>query len=201
MANIRNNEGQRYIQRAYASILQHDFEAAIRLFEAAIELEPEHADFHYKLSVTCARSNKLAKALEHARMAASLEPKAEEYAFHVRTLEARQHCVEVERLLDPASSLERLYEAAWKLEQAVELDPLLVEGWMLLAHVRQRLGDYPLALHALQEAVKLEPHRQDVQELLALCRSMLSGQMNTKPRRRTPNHDNSKSNQSSSSRS
>ena len=55
--------GENQIQKAYESILGHDFEKAIEWFEKAIAEEPNNAAYHYKLSITFARSNKLIKPL------------------------------------------------------------------------------------------------------------------------------------------
>ncbi|WP_230876148.1 tetratricopeptide repeat protein [Paenibacillus validus] len=59
-------DGELAIKKAYESILNHDFEQAIGWFERAIALNPNNASYHYKLSITYARSNKLSKAIRHA---------------------------------------------------------------------------------------------------------------------------------------
>ncbi|WP_077997230.1 tetratricopeptide repeat protein [Paenibacillus larvae] len=64
--------GEQEIQKAYQALLDNDFEQAIDCFEQAVRRDPLNADFHYKLSISCARSGKLKKALAHARDALRL---------------------------------------------------------------------------------------------------------------------------------
>ena len=81
-------EGEKNIREAYASLLHHDFEQAIRWFERAVQEEPDNADYHHKLSISYARSGKLAKALKHAARACELDADAQEYRYHYRRLQA-----------------------------------------------------------------------------------------------------------------
>ncbi|MDT2191680.1 hypothetical protein [Paenibacillus larvae] len=55
--------GEQEIQKAYQALLDNDFEQAIDCFEQAVRRDPLNADFHYKLSISCARSGKLKKLL------------------------------------------------------------------------------------------------------------------------------------------
>ncbi|MCZ8520507.1 MULTISPECIES: tetratricopeptide repeat protein [Paenibacillus] len=148
-------DGETAIRKAYESILKHDFEQAVAWFEKAIALDPAHPAYHYKLSITYARSNKLEKAIEHAQQAVALDGHDEHYAFHLQHLQAKRLLFTAEKLFDEPE--ERLWMAVELLKQAVELDPLSVEGFLLLGMAYHRLGEYAHSLRSLKELLKLDP--------------------------------------------
>ncbi|WP_248925459.1 tetratricopeptide repeat protein [Paenibacillus hamazuiensis] len=158
-------DGKRAIQKAYESILAGDFEKAIEWFERAIELEPGNANYHYKLSITCARSNKLAKALEHADMARRLEPEDEYYRSHFQNLQAKELLQKAEKYFSQPGG--QIYMAIAMLKQAVALDPLALEAFLLLALAYARTEDYGPAIQAVKEALKLDPQHQGAGQLLS----------------------------------
>ncbi|WP_438445635.1 tetratricopeptide repeat protein [Gorillibacterium sp. sgz5001074] len=147
--------GEAYIKEAYQAILASDFESAIDWFEKAIAMEPDNASFHYRLSITCARSNRLVKALTHARTANRLAPDDPSYMIHLQRLEARERVLQAESAFSQESG--QLYMAVALLKEAVRLDPLSVEAYMLLGVASAALGEYPEAVRAMQEAQKLNP--------------------------------------------
>ncbi|MGF7030501.1 tetratricopeptide (TPR) repeat protein [Paenibacillus mucilaginosus] len=148
-------DGETAIRKAYESILKHDFEQAVAWFEQAITLDPGKAAYHYKLSITYARSNKLEKAIEHAQQAVDLDGRDEHYAFHLQHLQAKRLLFTAEKLFDEPE--ERLWLAVELLKEAVELDPLSVEGFLLLGMAYHRLGEYAQALRSIKELLKLDP--------------------------------------------
>lgn len=148
-------DGETAIKKAYESILKHDFERAIAWFEEAIALDPECAAYHYKLSITFARSNKLDKAIDHAMQAVRLDPEDEHYSFHLQHLQAKQLIFQAEKLFEELD--ERLWLAVALLQQAVELDPLSIEAFLLLGIAFYHLGEYSLAVKAMKELLKLDP--------------------------------------------
>lgn len=151
--------GKEQIQKAYESILDNDFEQAIRSFEQAIELEPDNAEYHYKLSITYARSGKVEQALNHALLACSLDPAHEPYRYHHLHLQAVQTVRLAERLAD-AGGDRRLRLAIKLLSQAVQKDPLCLEAYLLLSAVYAELGRFRQAAEAIQEVLKLNPQHQ-----------------------------------------
>ena len=156
-------DGKQHIQQAYKSLLEHDFEQAINSFEQAVADEPGNASFHYSLSITYARSNKLNKAIAHAEIAASLDSEAANYRLHLDTLYARQLLVDAERLMldDGGSSCEMPL-----LERAVSLDPLSVEARVMLAISLNKQRRFADAEDALREALKLDPEHVEANQLL-----------------------------------
>jgi len=152
------------IQKAYESILSHDFERAIEWFERAVAEEPDNAAYHHSLSITYARSNKLAKAVAHAEEACRLEPEAVSYALHLNTLRSRQLLQEAEKKLHEDSP--QPAEAARLLEQAVKMDALSVEALLMLGLAYGKLGRYKEAAETLGEALRLDPHHKEAAELL-----------------------------------
>lgn len=150
--------GEREIQKAYESILGHDFEKAIEWFEKAIAAEPDNAAYHYKLSITYARSNRLQKAAEHAAKAIELEPGREDYRYHLRNLRARELASEAQRRFDEPEP--QIDDAVILLQEAIQLDPLLVEAYLLLGAAYAQLQDYDSAMKAMQDAIRLDPQNE-----------------------------------------
>lgn len=151
--------GEEAIKKAYEAILKHDFEQAIAWFERAIELEPACAAYHYKLSITYSRSNKLVKAIEHAKRAVELDPEDEHYSFHYQHLQAKELTVQAERLFEESDDrFSRLWLAVALLKQAVDLDPLALEAFLLLGIAYARLEEYSSAIQAVKEMLKLDPN-------------------------------------------
>jgi len=153
--------GKKQIQQAYASILDNDFEQAIRSFEQAIELEPDNPEYHYKLSITYARSGKLSQALKHAQLACDLEPAHETYRYQLLHLQAMELVRKAEKLAD-AGGRRHLKQAVRLLQEAILKDSLSLEAYLLLSGVYAELGHFRQAARAAQEALKLNPHHEDV---------------------------------------
>src|SRR5690606_22350910 len=59
-------DGETCMRKAYEAIFQGNFEAAVAWFLQALEREPGNADYHYKSSITIARSGRLDLALRLA---------------------------------------------------------------------------------------------------------------------------------------
>ena len=156
--------GEEAIRRAYDAILKHDFEQAISWFERAIELEPACAAYHYKLSITYARSNKLAKAIHHAREAVRLDPHDEHYLFHSNHLQARELTMQAERIFEDSDG--KLWLAVALLKKATELDPLSLEALLLLGVAYSRLNEYHAAVQAVKELLRLDPQHSLGRRLL-----------------------------------
>ncbi|NOU62989.1 hypothetical protein GC096_02870 [Paenibacillus sp. LMG 31461] len=150
--------GENQIQKAYESILGHDFEKAIEWFEKAIAEEPNNAAYHHKLSITFARSNKLIKAVEHASKAIDLDPANEAFRFHLQVLNARELVEQARRqLTNPSAHPER---AIFLLKEAIVLDPLAIEAYLILGEAFAMRKDYTRAYQTVMEAVRLEPHNE-----------------------------------------
>ena len=168
-------DGNPHIQKAYEAILKHDFEQATEWFEQAIADEPDNASYHYRLSITYARSNKVAKAVEHAERACQLEQSAMHYQLHLNTLIARQMLIKADELLTDVKA-RRIDEAIAMLREAAKLDPLSVEALLILAVAYERSGRLFDAKQAVQEALQLEPQHQDASELYRHLSRRLSGE-------------------------
>lgn len=164
--------GEKEIQKAYEAILSGDFEKAIEWFASAIEQEPDNADYHYKISITYARSNKIDKALYHAATAHHLNPDHQEYRYHFQRLRARKLAVMAQEML--GSDGEQLYLALTLLQDAVQLDPLCEEAWILKAVTHAELEEYDRAVHTVKKAVELNPQNEIAVKLLETYKIKLS---------------------------
>jgi Flp pilus assembly protein TadD len=156
--------GEQYVQRAYEAILHNDFEQAVGWFEQAIAAEPDNAAFHYKLSITYARNNKLEKAFAHARLAAKLDPNNPQYTYHLQNLRAKELLKQAEPYF--GKSPDQLYMAVELLKLAVALDPLQVNGFLMLAVAYAGLEEYVQAISAIRELLWLDPLHEIGQQLL-----------------------------------
>jgi tetratricopeptide (TPR) repeat protein len=160
-------KAEEYVQKAYFSILSNDFEEAIRWFEQAIAAEPNNADYRYRCSITYARSSRLEQALEHAKHAVRLTPGQDEYKLHLNSLEARRLAGEVRKMLSGSSTPEdqTREKAVNMLHEAVDLDPLCVDAYVLLALAHSELKQFDEALAAVGEAIDLLPQEGQLIEL------------------------------------
>lgn len=148
-------DSEQKVQKAYECLLSHDFANAEKWFELAIEGDSQNASLHYKLSVTYARNNKLHKAVWHAELAVKLDHEEQLYKAHLQHLEARRLIVQAESFFD--GTMDSLYMAVYLLRHAVNLDPLAIQGYLLLSEAYAGLEDYHLAVLNAKEAVKLDP--------------------------------------------
>ncbi|MNI41555.1 Tetratricopeptide repeat protein [compost metagenome] len=165
-------DGEREIQKAYESILGHDFDKAIEWFQKAIAAEPDNAAYHYKLSITYARSNKLQKAVEHANRAIELVGDTRvDYRYHLQTLHARELIVAAEKCF--AEPHLRMGEAVVLLKEAIVLDPLAVEAYLILGAAYANLGDYRSAWRAAQDGVRMDPQNDLAKQQLLLYEQKL----------------------------
>ncbi|WP_059052559.1 tetratricopeptide repeat protein [Paenibacillus senegalimassiliensis] len=146
-----------YLHKAYRSIYDNDFEQAQHWFERALAVQPDHADIHYRYSITCARSSRLDKALQHARLASALDPGQEEYRLHYDRLQSMELARMAKRQLEEADTRRTAAAepASRMLKRAVELDPLSVDAQVWLAVAYGELERYAEALQAVREAAAL----------------------------------------------
>lgn len=151
--------GKKQIQKAYESILDNDFAQAIRSFEQAIELEPDNAEYHYKLSITYARSGRLDQALKHARAACELEPAHDTYRYHLSHLTALEMVRQAENLAE-SGGRRGLRKAERMLKEAAMKDPLCTEAHLLLSAVCAELGKFRQAAESVREVLKLNPEHE-----------------------------------------
>jgi len=144
------------IKKAYESILRSDFEQAALWFEQAVAEQPDNAAYHYKLSITYARSNKLAKAVEHAHKACEISAFDPLYASHLRNLQAKELIQFAEKQMGEG----RHEVAVFKLREATTLDPLATEAHLILGLAYAHLGQYDEATAAMDEVLRLDPHNE-----------------------------------------
>ncbi|WP_373229686.1 tetratricopeptide repeat protein [Cohnella sp.] len=157
-------DGETCLRQAYDAIFHGDFESAIFWFQQAIAMEPENAAYHYKGSVTCARSGKLALAMTYALKAVELNPNEISYQLNLRTLMARQKIIEARALLSlPVPDLEKSLQL---LKEAAQFDPLSAEARLLLGILYRMQQDYRSALESIRDALLLEPQHEEAKRLL-----------------------------------
>lgn len=158
-------DGEEQIKKAYESILMHDFEQAIEWFEQAIAIAPDNAAFHYKLSITYARSNKLGKAIEHANIAVRLEPSEAQYQYHIQHLQAKELILQAQNYIEEPE--QQIWMAVSLLQEAVKLDSLSTDAYLLLGLAYSRLKEYSQAIQAIRELLTLNPEHEIGNQLLS----------------------------------
>ncbi|BBI33229.1 tetratricopeptide repeat protein [Cohnella abietis] len=157
-------DGETCLRQAYEAIFHGDFELAIYWFGQAIAIEPENAAYHYRGSITCARSGKLKLALTYAERAVQLDPNDSSYQLNLRMILSRQKIIEARGLLASASpDIEKSLEL---LQEAAKLDPLSAEARLLLGVLYRIQRNYKLALDSLRDALQLEPQHEEAKRLL-----------------------------------
>jgi tetratricopeptide (TPR) repeat protein len=157
--------GSDHIRLAYEAILAGDFERSIECFLKAIALEPGNASYHYKLSITYARSNKLSKAIEHAELAVRLDPDEASYRAHLDNLMAKQYIRQAEACFSHKDN--QLHLAIAFTVQAIALDPLALEAYVLQAVAYSKLEEFDRAVLAAKQLLKLDPQHAIGMQLLA----------------------------------
>lgn len=170
-------DGEGLIKKAYESILSSDYERAIEYFERAIAMNPDNAAFHYKLSITYSRSNKLQKAIDHASQAVKLDPEDDHYIFHLQHLQARQTIRQAAKYFN--DNEDQLWMAVALLKEAIMLDSLSWEAFLMLGLAYARLKEYSQAIQAIRELLKLDPEHEIGQKLLEEYQSNLKQYMRT----------------------
>lgn len=162
--------GEAWIKEAYDAILANDFERALACFEQAIAGEPNHAPHYYKLSVTCARSGRLDRAMLAAGRAVELAPEDGSYRQHMDHVRALQHMERARILMErkeAGNPGENRKEALSLLREAVRLDPLSARAYLVMSAILEEAGERTAALQAVREALRLDPHRQEALALAA----------------------------------
>lgn len=158
------DDGETCLRQAYDAIFHGDFESAISWFQQAIAIEPENASYHYKGSVTCARSGKLTLAMTYAHKAVELNPNDISYQLNLRTLMSRQKIIEARALL--SMTVPELEKSVLLLKEAAKLDPLSTEARLLLGILYRLQQDYRLALESFRDVLLLEPQHEEAKRLL-----------------------------------
>lgn len=164
--------GEKEVQKAYESILGQHFEQAVEWFQKAIELEPDNADYHYKLSITYARSGKIKDALLHAERAQALCPSEPAYDAHVRMLRAKELSITAERWIVQGEN--GCHMAVAYLRQALQMDPLQEGAYILLAAAHAGTKDYREAITVLKDLLQLDPEHEAAPALLEQYQRKLS---------------------------
>ncbi|CAM4217829.1 tetratricopeptide repeat protein [Paenibacillus tarimensis] len=158
-------DGGQCVKKAYESILHGDYELAEHWFEQAVASQPFNPAYHHKCSITCLRNGKLDKALHYAEEAVRLEPHNDEWRFHLNTVRAQMLLKESAAIL--SADLPDYGIAIARLREAIELDPLLDEGYLMLAAAYGTLRMYDEAALCAKEALKLNPQHAGARRLFA----------------------------------
>lgn len=162
-------DGETCLRQAYEAIYQGDFEAAIDWFGRAIALEPDNASHYYSGSITCARSGKLALAMNYALKAVELNPEEPSYRLNLKTIQAKHRIAEARQLLAaPNPDVDRSVQL---LRDAARHDPLSAEARLLLGILYRMRGEHALALESLRDALLLDPGLEEAKRQLREARA------------------------------
>ncbi|GIP37443.1 hypothetical protein J31TS4_07230 [Paenibacillus sp. J31TS4] len=159
---MKESGGQEAVQKAYEAILDGDYERAVAWFEAALKADPNNADYRYRLSITLARSGRLEPARGQAESACRLDPDNETYRLHLARITARVLAQEAKEAIETGDAERRAIPA---LKRALELDPLFVDGYVLLGLAYKENGQTEEAQRTIREALRLDPRHPDAVRL------------------------------------
>ncbi|GFN30676.1 tetratricopeptide repeat protein [Paenibacillus xylaniclasticus] len=158
-------EGDDCLRQAYGCILQSDFEGAILWFERAIAAEPNNSSYYYKCSISYGRSGKWDRALYYAVKAVELDPEQQAHTYQLRTVQANLLIIKARQALGHQPP--QTADAVQSLQEAVELDPLSFEAYVLLAEAYAKLNKLDDAARCSLEAIRLNPADESARTLFA----------------------------------
>lgn len=164
-----------------------DAEVSIR---SELALAPDSAELHHLLARALVCQDRAPAALEHARIAAALEPESPDilhlyagtlaevgdgqqaYAVAVRAVrlapdEWRSHVAVAHALTFGVRGLPALRAAETAAHRAVTLAPTEPDTHVLYGIVRWRLDDFTVAEEAFRNALAIDPQHADAQRNLA----------------------------------
>lgn len=156
-------DGTEYVQKAYQAIMNRDYVRAIEYFKKAIASEPDNASYHYKLSITYARSNMIKEALNEAETAVRLNPNVELYREHVRSIKSRYL---TQRVFDKIKNGHFHHDMIHVLKDAIMLNPLNTDARLLLADIHRQRGERDQAYRMLYEILRLNPNHKEARRML-----------------------------------
>jgi Flp pilus assembly protein TadD len=146
-----------------ADIHQHSpdyVEQATGEFERILQKNPEHAGAYRGLGYAYMRKGNMDKAMENFRHAAALgSTDARVYYFVALSLFRKTGTYEQ----DP----EVLVEMDQALDKAVHLDPNYADAYNLRGYVLGNARNYPAAIAAIKNAIRLSPRNEQYQSNLA----------------------------------
>ncbi len=132
-----------YIMRGDDFYYRGTYELALKAYEKAIELKPDHADAWNNKSRALGGLGRHDESLKASEKAIELKPNHAD-AWNNKGVELY--------------SLERYDEALTALEKAIELKPNDAAAWINKGAALTRLGRYDEALTALEKAIELKPN-------------------------------------------
>lgn len=145
--------GRKYLKDAYQAIYENDFQRAISAFLKAIDCEPDNPLYHYKLSITYSRDGNMKEAIKSAKKACDLSEN-QTYRYHLQILLAKNNIRIAKSKIDTgslSSDTEKL------LIQAKKLDPLNIEGYIVLGIFYGEKKLYNQSHKEFELALKLDP--------------------------------------------
>lgn len=183
----------RLLQEGNALAGQGRRESAIKAFQRALTLDPDHAEAHARLGKLLLESQRYPEAEAHLQRAVTTRPR--DFDLHVSLGELYYHLGEPQlsqqafgqamvlnsRHSDPHAWLgilayeqNRMPEAARSLEHAIALDPANAVARFYLAQLAYQLNDPLRANYQLQMVHRLEP-KADLKRFAADTPALPSG--------------------------
>jgi len=180
----RTTEPQSYpIRAAHAIVVEHDLEAAARIYEKAVATYPDVSINYTRLAEVYSRMGRHEDAVEQYKeairvepaMAAALDGLATEYLERLGRVDLALQWLRRQLSYDPPNvqpyynmayacvGADRLDEATEALERALELDPEFTEGLELLGHVYRLQGRYGEALAVFDRQFKVNEENVEPQ--------------------------------------
>lgn len=138
--------------RAQAFRQQGDFESAVKDYSAVLDVSHRAPEARVNLAVCLRSLGDLKQALHHLQLAVLYNPKH---------LPSWDHLL---RYLDEAKDWVAI---PWVAEQMLTWAPRHVRAWYLWGVAEQLLGNWQLAAHCLEHAIKLDPDHLEARIWLA----------------------------------
>jgi tetratricopeptide (TPR) repeat protein len=135
-----------YLNLGQILIQQENWDEAIRLYQTAVEVYPNHLEVCRSLAIAQRQQGNTEEAIAGYRLTLELEPQQDSWVYMTLGQILREE--------------ERWSEAAIVYQQAIEHHPTYAEGWQMLADTQLQLGDQESATTHYQQAIALQPDTQ-----------------------------------------
>ena len=132
-----------HVEQAFKSLFQGDNDGAIKSFESALAIEPDHYEILHYLGMSYTKDESFNKAIE----------------VYKRSLALKKNSVEVLYSLSLVYfELNQWKDAAEQLQQVIALSPDHARGHELIGKVYVKLRQYSDAVKVLLKALELKPN-------------------------------------------
>jgi tetratricopeptide (TPR) repeat protein len=143
----QNTSLETLIQQGHEQLEQEQYEAALEIFQQAVQLETQNPQVLYGLGLTCYRLERYQESVEYLNQALQIQP------FYILAL-ARRGMAHRKLKLDE--------QATADFERAIQIEPQNYEHWRGRGTALYELQQYEEAIACYDTAIEIKPYFHDV---------------------------------------